>query len=40
MASVVYAFTKDTARYANPPAYYGLNNAINLNTRPFTGMFC
>jgi len=34
------AFTKDTARYAQPPAYYGLNNAITLNTSPFSGMFC
>jgi hypothetical protein len=34
------AFTRDTARYAQPPAYYGLNNAVDLNTKPFTGMFC
>ena len=34
------AFTRDTARYAQPPAYYGINNAISLNTSPFSGMFC
>lgn len=30
------AFTRDTARYTQPPAYYG----ISLNTSPFSGMFC
>lgn len=34
------AFTLDTARYAKPPAYYGINNAVSLNTSPFSGMFC
>lgn len=34
------AFTRDTARYVQPPAYYGINNAISLNTSQFSGMFC
>ena len=34
------AFTRDTARYAKPPAYYGLNTALTLNTSPHNGMFC
>ena len=33
-------FNKYTARYVKPPAYYGMNNATNLNTIQFTGMFC
>lgn len=34
------AFTKDTARYVQPPAYYGISNAISLATSPVSGMFC